>query len=269
MRAHVPTHIPARRDASAGQIPRVIHQTFEQSEVPAGMARAAQSWSALSPGFTWQFHDAATRRAFVETSFGGDVARAYAALTNGAFQADLWRYCLLYRQGGVYADIDMVCLMDLDTLLTPADTFLAAPDGYKPWALSNGFLCAAPGHPILRAAIERATSEILRKPVKFNGWLSTGPGNLGQAANQTLGRPPETAFLAGSTHASMRLIERANATDKLRRHFHIGGQPVLLTEYSGYRDELGALGVPHWSATVPKPRLARRLLRAIRWSDAA
>ncbi|MEL6801019.1 MAG: glycosyltransferase [Pseudomonadota bacterium] len=265
----LPNARPARRAGPRLAIPRVIHQTFERAEVPTGMARAAQSWADLNPGFAWQFHDHTARRAFIDTSFGGEVARAYGMLKNGAFQADLWRYCLLYRQGGVYADIDMVCLMDLDTLLTPDDTLVAAPDGYRPWALSNGFLCAAPGHPVIRGAIERATHEILCKRSKFNGWLITGPGNLGRAANHALARPPETPFEGGTCSGSLRLIERANATQQMRRHFHTGERPVLLTEYAGYRGDLGTAGQTHWSATVPKPGLARRILHAIRRRSAA
>lgn len=260
----LPTHIaaPARpRDAA---IPRVIHQTFETPHVPDGMAAAARSWSALNPRFDWCFHDATARRRFLSSTFGGDVLRAYDALDNGAFKADLWRYCLLYHQGGVYADIDMVCLTDLDLILRREDTLVAAPDGYQPWALSNGFLCAAPRHPILRAAIDRATREILRRRSRFQGWLVTGPGNLGQAANSVLDRPDDTPFHGGTEHPVLRLIERANATDTMRRHFHADGHPILLTEYADYRDDLAGAGVDHWSASIPAPRFLGRMRRFLK-----
>ncbi|MEO0634383.1 MAG: glycosyltransferase [Pseudomonadota bacterium] len=265
----LPRSRPARRTGGGGAIPRVIHQTFETATVPPGMARAADTWSALNPGFVWQFHDAVDRRTFIERHYGGDVARAYAQLSNGAFQADLWRYCLLHEQGGVYADIDMVCLADLESLLSPEDRFVAAPDGYKPWALSNGFLCVAPKHPVMAAAIARATAQILRMPRKFNGWQITGPGNLGLAANQALGRPAETPFVGGSCVGDLRLLERANGSATMRRHFHSNGKPVLLTEYPDYREDLGSAGLAHWSVTIPQHSPLRRLVRALLGQRAA
>ncbi|MEL6645389.1 MAG: glycosyltransferase [Pseudomonadota bacterium] len=259
----LPTHIPARDPAAPTAIPRVIHQTFETATVPRGMARAAQSWPALNPRFHWQFHDAPARRQFIATAYGGDVLRAYDLLKDGAFKADLWRYCLLYTQGGVYADIDMVCLTDLDHVLRPGDRLVVAPDGYRPWALSNGFICAAPRNPILLAAIERATAQILKRRPRFQGWLATGPGNLGRAANSVLNRAPDARFQGGTDCGTLRLIDRANASPTMRRHFHADGHPILLTEYQEYRDDLADHGVDHWSASIPAPRLIGRLRRKL------
>ena len=44
-------------------------------------------------------------RAFIQSAFPPDVVAAYDRLIPTAFKADLWRYCVLYKYGGVYLDI--------------------------------------------------------------------------------------------------------------------------------------------------------------------
>ena len=44
-------------------------------------------------------------RAFIRDAFPPDVVAAYDLLIPTAFKADLWRYCVLYKFGGVYLDI--------------------------------------------------------------------------------------------------------------------------------------------------------------------
>ena len=49
------------------------------------------------------FHDAACRD-FIAQEYPPDVLIAYDRLIPTAFKADLWRYCVLYKYGGVYLD---------------------------------------------------------------------------------------------------------------------------------------------------------------------
>ena len=45
------------------------------------------------------------RREFISKYFNKDVLEAYDTLLPGAYKADLWRYCILYKMGGIYMDI--------------------------------------------------------------------------------------------------------------------------------------------------------------------
>ena len=44
-------------------------------------------------------------RAFIQKEYPPDVLFAYDRLIPTAFKADLWRYCVLYKYGGVYLDV--------------------------------------------------------------------------------------------------------------------------------------------------------------------
>ena len=47
---------------------------------------------------------------FIKSHFSKRVLYAYDKLIPGAFKADLWRYCIIYINGGIYIDIKYECL---------------------------------------------------------------------------------------------------------------------------------------------------------------
>ena len=192
------TPIPKRLDPQApvpdGRTPAItltIFQTFEHAEVPERMREAAESWSELNPAFTYRFFDAEDRRSFIEDNFDARTLEAYDRIEGGAFRADFWRYCVLIVHGGVYADVDSICAVDLLEVLQDSDVFVTSRAGNLTWGLYNGFICTVPRHPFMERAIARATDEILkvRPGDNFDGYTITGPGNLGMAVNLCLGRP--------------------------------------------------------------------------------
>lgn len=248
----LPTEIPARVGRAPGdwQIPAVIHQTFRSTEVTAAMHRAVMSWVDTNPEYTHRFYDDAVVEHFIETRFDAETLRAYRKIEAGAFKADFWRVCMLYAEGGVYADIDTVCVEPLSSLLTPGDRFVSAAAGPpRDFAIYNCFICAAPGHPFLEAALARSTDLLLNGGKRYDGYDATGPGNLGRAANRVLKRPEQSAHDHGSHQAEFgtyRLLEKRTATESMSRHLAWEGKPILFTEYETYKEDLAELGVRYW-----------------------
>lgn len=248
-------------------IPALIHQTFETAEVAPGMHAAAMSWSEQNPGFEYRFYDNADRRQTIAQHFPPQVLEAYDHITNGAFRADLWRYCQLYVDGGVYIDLDSMCKMPLQSLFLKDDAFVSARAGNLAHAVYNGFICASPEHPFLQAAIDRAVRLILESPQDFDGYMTTGPWNLGVAVNSCLGRAAEHEQQIGVTEMAgfrLRLLQKHPRTDRMPGHLTQDGTLVLLTEYPGYRDDLSSVGIRHWQDEMRRTGLSTRLQRKVR-----
>jgi hypothetical protein len=266
----MPSWIPARRpNDEISAIPRIIHQTFETHDIAERMHGAAMGWVEMNPDYDYHYSTHEDRRALIATHFGQDVLNAYDRLENGAFRADLWRYCQLYQTGGVYVDIDSICKQPLSELLTPEDRFVAARAGQVPHAIYNGFICAAPGHPFLKAAIRRATRKILAARGPIDGYMVTGPWNLGVAANLCLWRWPRSPYRTGISTMrgqTYRLLKKHPKSPSAPGYLTWQGHIVLLTDYPDYREDLGAAGITHWQAARPKMRVTpqKRLLRMIR-----
>ena len=79
-------------------------------------SRLAQSWKNQA-GWNYRFYLDNDIEIFLSTHFPPEVKEAYDALSPGAFKADLFRYCVLFVYGGVYADVDVLLESKLDVVI--------------------------------------------------------------------------------------------------------------------------------------------------------
>jgi hypothetical protein len=99
---------------SSQGIPRIIHQTWKDENV-SGCKGSPDSWKDLNPGWQYRFWTDGDLQEFMREEFP-DLVPIFNAYPNSVQRADLWRYCVLWRIGGVYADIDTDCLAQLEPL---------------------------------------------------------------------------------------------------------------------------------------------------------
>ena len=86
-------------------IPTNIFQTWQTKNLPPSMFNAISKIKNQNPRFNYFLFDDNDCREFIKTNFPADVLNAYDRLIPGAYKADLWRYCILYKKGGIYLDI--------------------------------------------------------------------------------------------------------------------------------------------------------------------
>jgi hypothetical protein len=164
------------------EIPKLIHQTYKNRDLGPEIVRNIASLRLLNPGWTYHFYDEDDCVAFIRNEYGAEVLDYYQRIGKeyGAARADLFRYLLIYRLGGVYLDLKSGASKPLDEVLLPDDAYLLSQwhneggsvfDGwgihrelrhiaggeYQQW-----FIIAAPGHPFLKAVIENVLSNIDR-----------------------------------------------------------------------------------------------------------
>jgi len=98
-------------------IPKNIFQTHEREydELPKFMKAITETWIKMNPTWNYVYMGAKERRAYIE-SFYPELIKRYDNL-NAMYQADLWRYIILYNNGGCYADMDSICIWPLDSML--------------------------------------------------------------------------------------------------------------------------------------------------------
>jgi mannosyltransferase OCH1-like enzyme len=202
--------------ATAKRIPRIIHQTwFEELSADRypELVRLQNSWK--RSGWEYRFYNDETARNFIVDNFPSRFADAFDALIPGAYKADLFRYLVLMKEGGVYADVDILLDASLDDFVTPSLSFFAPRDvvceyAGEPFCLWNGLIGSAPGHPFIIRAVERLVNLILERADlydmeravcrrvgrKMENWkvraepllLASGPCALGVAVNDAIGR---------------------------------------------------------------------------------
>ncbi|KFM25216.1 Inositol phosphoceramide mannosyltransferase 3 [Auxenochlorella protothecoides] len=95
-------------------------------------ARAAmRSWQVLNPRHAYRLWDAADVEALVAAHYPA-LLPAWRALPHAVERADLGRYLVVHRHGGVYADADVAALQPMDEVLRPGDALVAAWENVIP-----------------------------------------------------------------------------------------------------------------------------------------
>ena len=196
-------------------VPLVIYQTWHSKTLPPKMAECVEKLKTTNPAFDHYLYDDADCRAFIEDNFDAEVLAAYDKLIPGAYKADLWRYCVLYKNGGIYLDIKFMCEPGFSLMEMTADneTFvldrpgpsiilplqqelqeLQSPNYYKylkeitsketTWkngqvGLYNAVIASIPNNPILYECIQEIVKNVKNKSYGYNPLYPTGPGLLG------------------------------------------------------------------------------------------
>ncbi|NHA15351.1 glycosyltransferase family 32 protein [Thioalkalivibrio sp. XN279] len=187
-----------------GSIPRILHQHFliGEAAIPAPVRAVRDALRAANPHWIYSFWDSPRAEAFIGETYGSEILSRYRRIRPEYYAArsDLLRYLALYAQGGVYLDIKSTCDRPLDSAIRPEDRFLllhfphmmagsrtpsanAFLRSFLPEVahLPNGefaqwVIVTVPGHPYLRAVIDRVLQNI----------DSYSPFRLGMAGGGTL-----------------------------------------------------------------------------------
>lgn len=164
---------------SAG-IPRIIHQTWRSRDHPIKKGDP-KSWEALNPGWRYMFWSDADLHGFMAAEFPHLLAM-FEGYSRPVQRADLARYCLLKHFGGLYADIDTICMASLEPLAgDPRVVLCEEPRLQHPPARYrgmrslwfNGTMASPAGHPFWDRVIGLCTLMYPRRD--FDVLESTGP----------------------------------------------------------------------------------------------
>jgi Glycosyltransferase sugar-binding region containing DXD motif len=164
-------------DASSNNhtmIPRTIHQVgpalIRTLEYPE-LARFQATWRSL-PGLEHYFYTAQDQVAFLTEAYDPVVLQMYQSMAlQREEQEHFFALLVLYRYGGIYADTNVQWQLPLDALTQKDDTNRMSPPSLilprhphllQRHCLYNGWVAAAPGHPVLAQLI-------LKSLLRFNG----------------------------------------------------------------------------------------------------
>ena len=141
----------------AREIPLVILQTYGGPNSSIPLSRLLPS--ELTRGFTRRlFDDEACleylRSHRISNISTEEVLHAYLSLGSPAHRADLWRYCILYNEGGIYVDIKTAIKAPLTTIFASRrDKFtwytVLGASGGRNRDVFNGLIATPPRNPIM------------------------------------------------------------------------------------------------------------------------
>lgn len=141
----------------------ITHRSIEYISKKPELRKSFNSWLKYKSTYKLFFYDDASCDSFIKDNFPENVYRAYSRLPMSVMKADLWRYCILYKYGGIYADADAECNVHPDIFTSPKTLLVFGPEA------DGRFLCqwcfAAPKNsPILKEIIDLSVARILNIP---------------------------------------------------------------------------------------------------------
>ena len=181
-------------------IPKQIIQTWEHKNIDSDFQKIIDSWKYNNSNYDYVLYDRNEREKFIIKHFDSNVIKAYKSIISGAYKADLFRYCYLYINGGVYIDIDTLCLNSIDKIIpdgaemvVPIDLNSTPSEGQH--NLSNGFIACKPKHPVMLKCIEKIVFNVENNIIPKSKLDFCGPGLLGRCVNIYLGNNEEESFI--------------------------------------------------------------------------
>jgi mannosyltransferase OCH1-like enzyme len=196
------TYMPTQR------IPKRIYQTMDTTLTSHDCHKlSVRPWKELNPEYEYYFFDAFDRRKLIEKHFDNNVCTAYDMLLPGAYQADLFRYCLLYVYGGCYVDIQTQPFQPLSSVIEADTEFISAKDFGQKYGIFQTFLCCIPEHPAIKITIDEIVSNILKRRYFKSQLKLTGPEALGMGVNKWLGRHHKESVRDGGFPSSVKILK--------------------------------------------------------------
>ena len=105
-----------------------------------------------NPGYNLILYTDEQMHDFVNSNYDKDISEKFNSIKNIVSKADFWRYLILYKNGGVYVDIDSLILKNLDSMIEENDEAVITAeqnkDCFVQWALVFN-----KNHPILESTI--------------------------------------------------------------------------------------------------------------------
>ena len=133
------------------KIPKVIYQTYKNKDVPP---LVKERWLEMNPDYEYHLYDDDDCYQFLLDYYDKEHADFFKyQIKDGPIKSDFWRVCMLYKFGGVYADIDIVPHVPIREFVDPNTTLYTCID-YKNTSLNPHFIAVTPKNELMKECID-------------------------------------------------------------------------------------------------------------------
>lgn len=223
-------------------VPRTMFQYWhDAADLPADVHKCMRTWDALrDAGVGYRLFNDNTAAAYIAERYSGREVSAFARCQHPAKRSDYMRMCVILDEGGLYVDADDTLLGDgwhglfedarlkvqplcfdisAGRMARMTDVTQAGfPAENRIYYINNNPIAAPPGHPVLRRALDRATTRLLGSGPDPEIQATTGPGNF-------------TAALAAEVRSSSNDGTRAASDVALLVDWELTSAPCWDLEY--------------------------------------
>jgi hypothetical protein len=150
-------------------IPRIVHMMWHEpldSLKYPELVRIQNGWR--STDFSFRFYTPDTARRYIQKSYPLRIIEVYDSIQSLSMQINCARVLILLREGGVFANVDLLLEVNLEVLLVSGVSFFAAREDDMEHCLWTGLVGASPGHVILVKEAEEFLTRLSTKGSYFD-----------------------------------------------------------------------------------------------------
>ena len=203
-------------------IPLNFYTCWHTKDLPPLMKANYDQLVSQNPELSFYLYDENECRNFIKNNFDLDVLNAYNSLIPCSYKSDLWRFCVLYINGGIYMDIKYKCVNDFKLIaLTEQEYFVRdRPINTTYTAL----IVVKPQNPIMLKCINQIVTNVREQYYGLNPLYPTGPGLLG-------------TFFSQEDFTDMKIYFTDTKTTNFSQEYMVYKNTIILTYYEEYRNE--------------------------------
>ena len=169
-------------------IPKIIWQTYKDpyDDLAWYMHSAMNTWKDFNPEYQHRYMDDVQAADFVLQEFGQEWHDIFIGLPIGVMRGDLWRYMVIYKYGGVYADLDTHCMSPIDTWMLEDKDFIVCPETDKHFC--QWTFASSAKNPILKSVLDLIKDRLLNPEYDSPHFVHshTGPAIWTEGINKAL-----------------------------------------------------------------------------------
>eukprot|EP00039_Didymoeca_costata_P020503 m.341483 g.341483 ORF g.341483 m.341483 type:complete len:322 (-) comp20145_c0_seq1:34-999(-) len=122
-------------------IPKIIHQTYKTAELPAAWKDSPALWKKFHPGWEYKLWTDVDNRKLIEDDYPWFL-RQYDAYPHPIQRADAVRYFILHKYGGVYVDMDVQPIRNIEPMLLGIENMIGETPNV---GVTNAFMASMKG----------------------------------------------------------------------------------------------------------------------------
>lgn len=152
-------------------IPGVVHQAWQDNKVGRQHKNIVEAFRDVNPDIDFRLYNNDDQFDYMNTHYKGEaILKVFNGAVNGVMRADIFRYCVLRQQGGIYLDfskhlqtplhnfleLQSPCVLSHERNLIPTDLNLRIKpiDPMSGYLFVQWCLMAAPNHRFFNRMIE-------------------------------------------------------------------------------------------------------------------
>ena len=198
-------------------VPKIMWRTgpYKVNSIPPRVMAIFRKAMQINPGYLMFYFNDEDCRQFI-ADYYPDYLVDYDAIIPTAYKADIWRYAILSKFGGCYADLTHSLDVPYSDLCQGVDGGFCRDYGNHSCDLYNAIMCSLPGDKIIQQALIQSIRNIRNRYYGGGTLAITGPIVLGRAYKN----------LAEKTQRSVPI--KTGRSDKYIILDHISNKPISM-----------------------------------------